>query len=357
MKKILIPITGLLLSAIAVVAQPQLLENFESGNLSNWTLIEGNAGVTSSLVYGGNNSLEMGVFPDTSTLLLHKSFSGSFGRYQMYFYCEGPTPDFNFYFQYLGSNDFYQVSCKPLGTDNPELRLFKVVNGVYEDLAVENATFATDQWHELAVERSCNGNIEVFINGALQISVNDQDIQLPGSIGLGAWAELAYADDLSFERYVASVEILGDTTFCYDPTLLEASGTFSQYLWSTGSTRKSEEVNDPGMVWLEVTDANGCKAKDSVLVLTFCPSRFYVPNIFSPNYDGVNDLFQIYPEKKVFQFSMKVFDRWGELIFETQDLEDGWDGTYRGKTARPDMYMWIAQLDQFQLSGNVVLVR
>ena len=357
MKKILIPITGLMLSAIAMLAQPQLIENFESGNLDNWTLLEGNAGVTNSLAYGGTSSLEMGVFPDTTTTLLHKNFSGSFGRYQTHFYCEGPAPDFNFYFQYLGSTDYYQVSCKPLGTDNPELRLVKMVEGNFEDLAVENATFASGQWHELAVERSCNGDIEVFINGVLQISVNDPDIQLPGTVGLGAWAEFSYADDLSFERYAPTVEIMGDTVFCYDPIPLEASGIFSEYLWSTGSTQKIEEVDNTGIVWLEVTDANGCKAKDSVSVLTFCPSRFYVPNIFSPNYDGVNDLFQIYPEKEVAQFNLKIFNRWGELVFETQDLEEGWDGTYRGKTVRPDMYMWIAKLDEFQLSGNVVLVR
>ncbi|MCB9283252.1 MAG: gliding motility-associated C-terminal domain-containing protein [Lewinellaceae bacterium] len=357
MKKILIPITGLVLSALGVLAQPTLIEDFESGNLNNWTIQDGQPQVVSDQVYSGTQSLLMAVSPDGPTLLTHNSFSGAYGRYRVYFFCEGPFPDFNFYFQYQGAADFYQVSCKPEGTDNPELSLIRKEAGLEEVLAQGGASFTTGAWNELVVERACDQTIRVFINGAEQFSVVDAAFQLPGKVALGAWAETVYADELGFEPFSASVQILGDTTFCYDPTMLEASGTFPQYLWSTGSKQKSVGIADPGTVWLQVTDENGCQAVDSVKVLTFCPTRFYTPNIFSPNFDGVNDLFQIFPEKQVSLFNLKVFTRWGELVFETKDIGQGWDGTFRGRIAPPDLYLWVAQLDEFNLSGNVVLIR
>ena len=357
MKKILIPITGLVLSAFGVQAQVQLIDDFESGNLNNWTIQEGSPQVVSDEVYAGNQSLQMAVSPDGPTLLTHNTFSGAYGRYRVYFFCEGPFPDFNFYFQYQGTNNFYQVSCKPEGTDNPELSLLRRSGDLEEVLAQGGASFSTGAWNELVVERACDQTIRVFINGAEQFSVVDAVFQSAGKLALGAWAETVHADELSFEPFTAKVQILGDTTYCYDPTLLEASGAFSEYLWSTGSTRESVEIGDPGTVWLEVTDANGCKAVDSVLVLTFCPTRFYTPNIFSPNFDGVNDLFLIFPEEQVSLFSLMIFNRWGELVFESKDPGEGWDGTYRGKPAPPDLYLWAAQLDEFNLSGNVVLIR
>ena len=352
------PITLSILLLSLVVSQAQIIDNFESGNLNAWTLEAGIASATNAEVYDGNFALEMGdPAAHGLTLLAHNSFSDDYGRYQIHFLCEGLVADFYFHFQYIDSDNFYGVSARPLGTDNPGLSLVKMENGVMTEIAAVPAVFGLGEWHELTIERRCDNDIIVYINGQQQFSVNDDTFQAPGKVALGAWSWPVYADDLRFEPFGAEVEILGDPTFCNEPTQMEASGNFASYLWSTGSKQRTADVDQQGVVTLEVTDVNGCKAVDSVFVLTFCPSTFYAPNVFSPNFDGVNDEFQVFPQKNIAQFRLLVFNRWGELVFETENLNDGWDGTFRGKVAPQDMYIWTANLDGFAITGNVLLIR
>ena len=68
---------------------------------------------------------------------------------------------------------------------------------------------------------------------------------------------------------------------------------------------------------------------------------FYVPNSFTPNGDGVNDLF--FPSGEgidMSQYTMQIFDRWGELIYSTSDASQGWDGTYKGKALETNTFVW-----------------
>jgi gliding motility-associated-like protein len=87
----------------------------------------------------------------------------------------------------------------------------------------------------------------------------------------------------------------------------------------------------------------------------------YIPNAFTPNGDGLNDIFQAkgyYIEK----FDMWIFDRWGEEIFHSDDLLKGWDGTLKGKMSENGVYTWkvIAidvQKKRHLLTGHVVLIK
>lgn len=90
-------------------------------------------------------------------------------------------------------------------------------------------------------------------------------------------------------------------------------------------------------------------------------NSIYVPNVFSPNGDGRNDyLFVRGNNFSKIRFS--VFDRWGELIFETEDPLIGWDGKYKGKDLNPGVFTWVASLvydNQTPLTttGTVSLLR
>lgn len=360
MKTSLLTVALFLFSLFPAFLKAQTVENFESGNLNGWSLVMGTASVSNSLAFAGNSSLQMGEGNPGAidpTLLVHQTFQGGYGRYRTQFYCEGTDTEFRFFFQFLSQSDNYQVICKPLGANVPELRLEKTSGDVQETLATAPATFASGEWHKLVVERTCANEILVYIDDVEVISANDGSIQGAGAIALGAGAEYTYADELDFQPFSAQVSIAGDTTFCNDPTVLKASGTFSKYLWSDGSDGSSVEVDQAGKVWLEVTDDNGCKSRDSVLVLTFCPTLFYAANIFSPNFDGINDTFRLFPEKPVSLFHLQIFSRWGEVIFDSEDVEYSWDGTIGGRVAPADMYFWIANLDGFTLTGNLVLLR
>lgn len=71
--------------------------------------------------------------------------------------------------------------------------------------------------------------------------------------------------------------------------------------------------------------------------------KLYVPNIFSPNDDGINDLFLAATDCTVSDFQMKVFSRWGRLVFESKRLEDGWDGKVNGAQLPSDTYVYFIQ--------------
>ncbi len=91
----------------------------------------------------------------------------------------------------------------------------------------------------------------------------------------------------------------------------------------------------------------GCKAYDSVTVNVLCDqSQLFIPNTFSPNGDGQNDVF--YPRglglKTISSF--RIYNRWGELLFEKRgiqlnDRNNGWDGTFRGNLLNPDVFVYI----------------
>lgn len=117
-----------------------------------------------------------------------------------------------------------------------------------------------------------------------------------------------------------------------------------------------------------VTDANSCSASDTILVRTICNDKnYWFPNTFSPNGDGVNDYF--YPRgTSLYNIqSLTIFNRWGQMVFQRRDFPAnaqnmGWDGTFAGKPAPADAYVYIAQVvcenaQVVVLSGNVTLIR
>jgi len=119
---------------------------------------------------------------------------------------------------------------------------------------------------------------------------------------------------------------------------------------------------------LTVTSVDGCTATDSLLVEIFAQRRVYVPNAFSPNGDGINDLFSVYAGAEVKEIkSLDVFDRWGNHVFNLKNFVPnqpgiGWDGSFRGKQMQGAAFAWTAEvvfLDDLvvRLKGDVVVVR
>jgi len=108
-----------------------------------------------------------------------------------------------------------------------------------------------------------------------------------------------------------------------------------------------------------ITDQNGCQAIDIVTI--FYDITIYVPNTFTPDQDEFNQSFYAYGGN-VKEFHMMIFNRWGELIFETYDMKTGWDGTYNGLICQDGTYVWKIQVkDAFdkkqEFVGHVNLIR
>jgi gliding motility-associated-like protein len=110
--------------------------------------------------------------------------------------------------------------------------------------------------------------------------------------------------------------------------------------------------NGPMHYLLWVTDGLGCSAHDSVLVKPFFP--VWVPNTITPDNDGVNDVFRAYGES-VEGFNMKIFDRWGVKIFETNDIDQPWTGGVTNDYyVQNDTYIWIIEYDSFERRTKIV---
>lgn len=118
---------------------------------------------------------------------------------------------------------------------------------------------------------------------------------------------------------------------------------------------------------VEVTDPNNgnCKFTKSITIAVeeiHCEEPWlFIPNSFSPNGDGNNDVFY-FRGRFISEFNLKVFNRWGELLFETNDVNQGWDGSYKGKQSQADVYVYQVSAtcingENWSKKGDVTLIR
>ncbi|MCK6695529.1 MAG: gliding motility-associated C-terminal domain-containing protein, partial [Thermoanaerobaculia bacterium] len=103
---------------------------------------------------------------------------------------------------------------------------------------------------------------------------------------------------------------------------------------------------------LLVVTAEGCTDTASVTIRVKRTESVYVPNAFAPEGAGANNTFRIYTNLPVNNFEMRIFDRWGGLLFETNDVNRGWDGTARGKVMSPGVYAWYARFEFLNAKGE-----
>jgi gliding motility-associated-like protein len=100
-----------------------------------------------------------------------------------------------------------------------------------------------------------------------------------------------------------------------------------------------------GIYWVTVLSIHGCPAVDSVYIL-FPPEeipeiKLWIPNAFTPDGDGLNDTFKPVPSNDLISsFKMLIYNRWGEFLYETDDISYGWDGTTRGLRCGGDVYVY-----------------
>jgi gliding motility-associated-like protein len=115
-------------------------------------------------------------------------------------------------------------------------------------------------------------------------------------------------------------------------------------------------------VALTTTDAAGCSGYDTVTIHIYNGPTYYVPNAFSPNNDGVNDVFRPVPVGVANTEYFRIFNRYGQVVYETNRFRQGWDGTFKGQPQPLGAYVWLLKgIDRngrkIELKGTVMLVR
>jgi gliding motility-associated-like protein len=102
-----------------------------------------------------------------------------------------------------------------------------------------------------------------------------------------------------------------------------------------------------------VQTTSGCSDTASVaLTVSAATEDIFVPNIFTPEVEGPNHLFKAFSSFTPEQFELSVFDRWGALLFSTKDINEGWDGTFRGTRLNPGVYVCYIKLVVVRANGT-----
>jgi gliding motility-associated-like protein len=119
---------------------------------------------------------------------------------------------------------------------------------------------------------------------------------------------------------------------------------------------------DDANFYLKITDAIGCEGRDTIFIKVYDGPTYYIPNSFTPNADGMNDIFRAIPVGIVNTTYFRVFNRAGVLVFETNKFLKGWDGTYKNKPQPNGTYVWIVagtnkDNKKVEMKGTVNLLR
>ena len=120
---------------------------------------------------------------------------------------------------------------------------------------------------------------------------------------------------------------------------IDAGNPGNAFLWSDGQTTPVIHASRYGWHSVSITNSFGCTIADSAMVNEFCRPTLFIPNTFTPNGDGRNDVWLAMGNNVGF-YEMYVFDRWGGVIFHTTDFGKGWDGTMNGGAVPNEVYAY-----------------
>ncbi|MCC6410800.1 MAG: proprotein convertase P-domain-containing protein [Saprospiraceae bacterium] len=200
-------------------------------------------------------------------------------------------------------------------------------------------------------------------NGCTGSLTDSLEQPLPVGVSLGPDTTIFLGDSLLLGADVSNA--FGDLTYAWRSYLIDT--------WMCIGVPECAEiwVTPPftNTYVLEITDENGCTAEAKIKIDVEKPRGAYVPTGFTPNGDFTNDLLVVYGKSRMIKQvnNFKVFDRWGELVYEdsnfaVNDETRGWDGRWRGKECDPGVFVWTLEVEYIdgvvdQLHGNTTLIR
>jgi gliding motility-associated-like protein len=157
-------------------------------------------------------------------------------------------------------------------------------------------------------------------------------------------------DQDTVSTFIAPAVKIPDSSLCtVSPIVLDPGSGATSYLWSDGSTSQTISVETGGTYWVVATFGS-CTSRDSAKITgDGMDGQLYIPNAFTPNGDFLNDVFMA-KGTAITSFDMNIFDRWGNLIFTSDDIDRGWNGKIEGghylmkqdgkEVSQEDVYIW-----------------
>ncbi len=216
---------------------------------------------------------------------------------------------------------------------------------VQENTSFQNLSIGS---HSIAIEdaNGCNWNDTFTVNEAEELILDlgaDITLELGDSLTLVAQVNRDYLDSIVW----TPKELFPINTGLLEQTV-------------------APDITTAYHIW--VMDTNGCTSQDVIIINVIKPRKYFIPNAFSPNGDGHNDLAQIFGGKEVEQILFfKIFDRWGNMVFNAEHFppnspQYGWDGTLDGKKLNPAVFVYEVKIkfidgwEEFK-TGEIILIR
>jgi len=191
-----------------------------------------------------------------------------------------------------------------------------------------------------------------------------QQVNKPGIYFITANIHNCVASDSIIVAYKALPHFsLGrDTLLCVGESYVLSPdiSTNSSLLWQDGSTAPSFTASKEGIYFLVAS--NECGSFSDSIKITTSVCNIIMPNAFTPNGDGINDVFKVKYPFPVKEFHLIVYNEWGNKVFETNNINKGWDGSYKGEPSIQGIYVWVISFADInnkpgQLKGIVTLLR
>lgn len=178
--------------------------------------------------------------------------------------------------------------------------------------------------------------------------------------------QCVYSDSLyvSFDDSLR-VYLPKDTSACNGSDFsLQLKGNADTVTWQDGTQSFTYPIPQPGGTYTAIAK-NGCGADTLSCVVSFgeCLCNLIMPNAFTPNGDGFNDVFRPLNYCKMSYYRLDIYDRYGYPVYSSEDPDTGWDGTFHNQPAIPGNYVWVVRYTNAGLAkealkkGNVVLIR
>ena len=160
-----------------------------------------------------------------------------------------------------------------------------------------------------------------------------------------------------------------DSTLCLEQVLEvnAADALATSYLWNDGVSTPRRTLTETGSYYVDISNDCGSVRQNITIAIEDC-TNVYAPNVFSPNNDGINDIFMILDEGDVDQITaFRIFNRWGGMVYEATNIQpnvprDGWNGTFNNEPAEIGIYAWYADIvfrngEKARMRGDVMLLR
>jgi len=209
----------------------------------------------------------------------------------------------------------------------------------------------------------------IWINGGITpefndvFNLNDSIVSLEISNYCGV-----FNDTVSLIVIPTSLLDLGNDTVIYEgeSVVLDASGG-GTYIWTPTNDLSCSTCPNPIANPLETTtysvivDSAGCKSTDEIIVYVEVLDEVFVPNLFTPNGDGMNDVLEVFA-RGVAEMDFRVYDRWGELVFHSDNTNQAWNGTFKGVELNSAVFVYTLKVTfhdgrEKQQHGNITLLR